>query len=335
MFSFSLRNFFIALVLLFAIISGAVFVFHYVEKFSYLDSLWLTLVSISTVGYGDVVPRTAAGRIAALAVILTGAALYTYVLGTLFVYLVEGQIKRTWVRRKMLGNIAHLSGHVIVCGAGRVGGEVVAKLKYEGARFVVIEKDPEVARSYQEKGFLCLNGDATEEEVLIAAGIERARDVILALPRDGDNLLVAVTCKDLNPAARLIARVTRPDAEKRMRRAGVDVVVCPPAIGGKRMAMVALKPHSVKFIETIFDRPEIDLEIEEIVLSGNSPLAGKRLGESRLREDYDVQLLAIIRGERIIVPPPAAEVLAAGDLLILYGWAAQLKKAAALVSGDR
>ncbi|MCL6448584.1 MAG: TrkA family potassium uptake protein [Armatimonadetes bacterium] len=171
-------------------------------------------------------------------------------------------------------------------------------------------------------------------KVLVAAGIERARDIILALPGDGDNLLVAVTCKDLNPAARLIARVTRPAAEKRMRRAGVDVVVCPPAIGGKRMALVALKPHSVKFVETIFDQPEVDLETEEIVLSGSSSLAGKRLSESRLREDYDVQLLAIVRGEQIIVPPPASEELAAGDLLILYGWAGQLKKVATLVSGE-
>jgi len=237
--SISLRHFIIALIFLLIIITGAVFVFHFTEGFSYLDSLWLIIVSVSTVGYGDIVPHTVAGRITTMVVILSGVWLFAYVLGTFLASLIEGEIKQTWVRKKMLNTIARLADHIIVCGLGRVGTEIVAKLRHENVIFVIIEKNPEIAKTFQDQGLLCINGDATEDEILLTAGLRRARNVILALPDDGINLLVAVTCKDLNPNIRIISRATRLSSVKRLNRAGVDIAICPTAIGGTRMALNA------------------------------------------------------------------------------------------------
>ena len=172
-----------------AVLFAAVLGYVFIEDLNWLEALWLAVVSVSTVGYGDVVPRTLPGRLLTLALILTGAALFAYVVTNFAVYMVEGQFRNLWGLRKMQKEIEALKGHVVVCGAGRVGQEVMRRLQLEKAPFVVIELDPALVAELREKGILVLEGSATDDEMLERARVAEARAVISALPDDAANLL--------------------------------------------------------------------------------------------------------------------------------------------------
>ncbi len=289
------------------------------ENLSIVDGLWLSVVTVLTIGYGDLVPRTGAGKIVSVILVVWGFTLFTYLMSVFVSVLLEGKLTNVWGKRKMERQISRLMNHVVVCGGGRVGKAVVEQLLHERAPFVVIEKDPERVRELQDMGALTVTGDATDEKVLLDAGILRARSVITALPEDAGNVFITITCKDLNPKLNVVARVHRPEGEQRLRRAGAHTVVSPAAIAGNRMALAALKPASVEFIQTLFDRSNISLAMEEINVSEGSFLAHKALKDSRLREDFSIQVLAIIRSGRLIHPPDPEEVFLPHDTLLVFG----------------
>jgi len=316
----SLRPIFYAALALVALICIGVVSFVSLEQKSINDALWLILVSMTTVGYGDQVPATTAGRIIIMLLVLSGVGLLTYVLSTIFVGIVEGHISDIWGKRKMMKEISRLKDHIIVCGAGRVGREVVAELIREKHDYVVIEKDPVILNEFHEEGsVIFIAGNASEDKVLIAARVAQARGVITTLSDDAENLMITIACRDFNPTVRIVARANRPESIIRLKRAGADTVVCPSAIAGNRMALASLKPASVAFVQTLIEEPDIDLSLEELLLNNNSVLVGKKLKDSRLREEYGVMLLAIRRGDAIITNPSSAEQLMARDLLILCG----------------
>lgn len=290
-----------------------------IEGFPFMDALWVTIISITTVGFGDKVPLTDAGRIILMISITSGVGLFTYLLGTTFVAIMEGHLKDIWGRRRMIKEITRMKNHIVVCGAGRVGRAVINELMEEKQNFVVIEKDQGRLEELQELGVPFLTGDATEDRMLLSAGVSRARGVITTLADDAGNLMITIACKDFNPGARVVARANRPESVIRLSRAGADIVVCPSAIAGNRMALASLKPASVAYVQTLIEEREVDLELEELILSEGSSLVGKELKDSRLREEYDVMLLAIKRGDQSIIHPDPSEKLQKGDVLILSG----------------
>jgi voltage-gated potassium channel len=260
----------------------------------------------------------------------------TYVLSTIFVGIVEGHISDIWGRRRMMKEISKLKDHMIVCGAGRVGREVVAELIREEQDYVVIEKNPDILDELQEDGsVIFLAGSASEDKVLLAARVAYARGVVTTLADDAENLMITIACRDFNPKVRIVARANRPESIIRLKRAGADTVVSPSAIAGSRMALSALRPASVAFVQTLIEETDIDLDLEELLLKDNSLLVGKRLKDSRLREEYGVMLLAIRRGEKTITNPSSAEELMAGDLLILCGTKAALSHLEKVVLGEK
>lgn len=315
----SLRSFLIAFTSLMVIIIGGMLAFHRLEGMSYFDALWLTVISITTVGYGDKVAQTIPGRIATIVLIISGMSLFTYVLSTLFAVLVEGRITDVWGKKRMQRAIGNLKNHIVVCGAGRVGREVLIQLKHDTVPFVFIEKNSDLLEMLQAEGVLYIAGDATEDRVLLAAGVERAQAVIITLPDDAGNMFITITTKDFNPGVRVIARANRPEAVLRLKRAGADHVISPAAIGGHRMAMAALKPASVALVQTLIERPDVSLDMEEIMVCEGSPLAYRELRYSRLREAYNTQLLAIVRGGQTIVNPAPTEKFQPDDLLVVFG----------------
>lgn len=315
----SYRSFFIAFLALAVILGGAIYGYARFEGLAPLDGLWLAIVSIATVGYGDIVAVTPAGRILTLFLIVTGLGLFSYLVSSILVFFIEGRIFHAWRMKKMLKEIARLRQHIIVCGAGRVGTAVIQQLRHHGAPFVAIELNPVLAEQLAAEKVLILQADATEDEALVRAGVKRARSVITTLPDDAMNVFVAITCKDLNPNVRVITRITRPDSAARLKRAGADAIISPAAIAGNRMALAALKPASVSFIQTLVERRDVSLELEELVVGETSPLAGRTLAESRLREDFGAQLLAIQRGEETLVNPEPSTTILPGDLLIVFG----------------
>lgn len=294
--------------------------FMYTEKFSFIDALWLTVITMSTVGFGDVVPHTPAGRLVALLMIISGVGLFTYVLSTIFSGLLEGQLAEMWWRRRMQRKIGKMQDHIVLCGAGRVGREVIMELLRENNHnFVVIEKDPARLEELKELGVMYVAGDATEDHILNAVQIERASGLIVTLPDDTGNLFITMTCRTLRPDLRIVARANRPENVVKMSRAGADTVICPSAIAGNRMALAVLKPASVSYVQTLVDSKDMSVELEEVALGPDTPMAHRPLKDSGLREKYNVLLLAIKRGEQTILNPAPEEILLPGDVLIVCG----------------
>ncbi|SHE92252.1 potassium channel family protein [Desulforamulus putei] len=313
------RNFLYAFITLNVVMAVGVFSLIKIEGLSVVDAAWLATISITTVGYGDIVPKTVPGRLVTMGLIVSGVGLYTYILSTVMVSIAEGQLFDLLGEKRRRKMISKLNNHIIVCGLGRVGSEVFNTLKHEKQPFVVIEKNPERAALYRHSGVPVVVGDASEDKVLEQAGIHRARTLITTLPDDAGNLFIVMTSKDLNPNIKVITRATRSEGIPRLKRAGADSVIAPSALGGRRMAMSAIKPASVAFVQTLFERHNVYYQLEEFTVSSNSWLANKALKESGLREKFGCQLLVINRGHETIGSPGPDEVILPGDELIVFG----------------
>ncbi|OPY56107.1 MAG: Voltage-gated potassium channel Kch [Pelotomaculum sp. PtaU1.Bin035] len=321
----SIRPILYAALALLALMSAGIYSLIIFEDKSFMDALWLVVITITTVGFGDVVPSTTAGRIIIMLLIAGGAGLLTYVISTIFVGVLEGHLSDIWGKRRMLKKIDKLRNHIVLCGAGRVGGAVIAELIKDNQKFVVIEKDMSLLEDLRfQDSILFIAGDATEDRVLLSAQVPQAKGVITTLSDDAGNLMITMACKDFNPEVKVVVRANRPESIIRLKRAGADVVVSPSAIAGNRMALAALKPASVAFVQKLIEEKNINLEMEELTLNQNSKFAGKLLMDSRIKEEYGVMVLAIKRGNDYIVNPDSSEKLCPGDLLILCGPAERL-----------
>ncbi|MCG3084902.1 potassium channel protein [Anoxybacillus sp. LAT_35] len=300
-----------------AIIAGTVG-FMFSEQLTFFDALWLTVVTILTVGYGDTVPQTFYGKMFALIIIPVGISIVTYATGAVVSMMMEGEFSKTVRRRKMKKKIETMTHHIIVCGFGRVGEQVVRELVKNGTRVVVIERN---ADWLEEMGdpIPYVEGDATEDDVLIAAGIDRAAGLVAALPSDADNVFISLTAKGLNPNIQVVARAERTESEEKLRRAGADKVINPAFLSGRRMAMTMLKPVSVDYVDTIFhDRAE-QYAIEEITIESHSSFVGTSVRDQAVRARFGVTIIAIQRQNNMIGNPTPDERFCVGDILIVFG----------------
>ena len=309
--------------------------FMMVENLAPLDAFYMTVVTVATVGYGDIVPKTTAGRIFTMVLIVLGVGTTYYSFTYLFSLMVEGQLKNMMGRRGMNRKIASMENHIIVCGAGRVGGNVVVRLKHEAADYVVIENSQEVYGQLVEDKVTAVHGDATRDEVLLAAGIERARGVITTLSHDADNVYVTLTAKSLNPRISVVSRAERPEAEEKLRRAGADTVIFPSVMGGRQMVSAVTRPVIMDFVENVFYNQELHLDIAEIAVLPGSALAGVRLAASGIKEKFDSIVVAVKRGNELITTPKADLVIGAGDIMIVLGHRAALGKLVATAKGGK
>lgn len=316
-----------SLSLVFIIIIGTIG-FYIIEGYSPLDSFAVTISLITTtaIGYGEKLPGTLPGKIFTLTLIITGVSMVAYAFGTIMSLVLEGQIKNIMGRSKMQKKIADLKDHIILCGAGRVGQHVICRLMMEKVPFVVIDKNEETAKKLMDDGVMVINNDATKDEVLQEAGINRAKGLIAALPGDADNVFVTLTSKELNPNIRIVARADLAESKPKLIRAGASKVISPSVIGGRRMAISILKPVSVDFVETLIHKQDVEFEIEEIITADNSPLVGKSLQESKIKQETGTMIIAIKRNEDIITNPGASDIIEKGDLLIAIGTRPQLAK---------
>jgi len=297
----------------------------YFEGLSAFDAFWLTIVSLTTTGYGDIVPQTVAGRLFLLAMLVTGLVIVTYSLGTIINIIVERQFSNQRGNTKMVKAIGNLSNHVIVCGAGRVGGNVADILKAEDTPYVVVELNEELAESMRKGGHLVLQGDATRDEVLHAAGIERAKGIICGLSNDAYNVFVVLTARALNPGLRIVSRAVQPESVAKLRHAGADKIISPDQIGGHRMAMAMLKPTAVELMETLFAPLSLEIQLEEVLISEKSRMANKPVADFFGRGVCEVMLVALIRESGVKMNPAGEEVILPGDVLVLIGSSRDLK----------
>ena len=303
--------------MLFAIAAGTIG-FMFSEQLTFFDALWLTVVTILTVGYGDTVPQTFYGKMFALIIIPVGISIVTYATGAVASMMMEGEFSKTVRRRKMKKKVETMRNHIIVCGYGRVGEQVVRELVKNGTPVVVIERNTDWLEEMDDP-LPYVEGDATEDDVLIAAGIERAAGLIAALPSDADNVFIALTAKGINRDIQVVARAERPESEEKLRRAGADKVINPSFLGGRRMAMTMLKPVSVDYVDTIFHDHAEQYAIEEITIEPHSPFVETSVRDQAVRTRFGVTIIAIQRQDAIIGNPTPDERFCAGDIVIVFG----------------
>ncbi|MBI4849818.1 MAG: potassium channel protein [Nitrospirae bacterium] len=302
-----------------------------IERWHLFDSLYMTIITLTTVGYMEVHPLSTPGRAFTIILILSGVGTMLYALGVGARVLLEGEIRELFGRRKLSKKIEGLKNHYIICGFGRMGRIICREMQQHGAPFLIIEKIPEVFASI-DKDILSMQGDSTQDAVLKEAGIERASGLISVLSTDADNLYVVLSARGLNPKLRIVARASDEGAEQKLFRAGADSVVSPYYIGGLRIAHTILKPAVVDFIEFATKSGNIELQMEEIKVKETSNIINKALDECGIRKEMGIIIVAIKResGE-MEFNPKSTSVIKRGDTLVAMGETKQLKALEELV----
>ena len=306
--------------------------YHFIEGMTFFDALYMTVITISTVGFQEIQPLSIYGRILTIFVISTGIMTAAYTLETLLRMFIEGELKKTLGRKKVERKIAELQEHYIVCGYGRIGSLVCKELNNYNKDFVVIENHPESAEEIESNNFLYMPIDATTEEALIDAGIMRAKGIVTAVRSDADNVFITLTARELRPDIFILARASEEKNEIKLKRAGATRVVSPYLIGGKRMAQVLIKPTVVDFIDIAVQEGSLGLQMEEAIVKEKSHLVGKNLIESNLRKDYGVIIVLIKKhtGDMIFNPQPT-EILEKNDVIVVLGEKENMKKMSAAI----
>jgi voltage-gated potassium channel len=286
----------------------------------FIDALYMTVTTISTVGFREVTPLGPAGQVFTIALIVSGIGIVFYSATLVARDLIEGELRRGFGRRQVERQIARTSGHIIVCGYGRMGRSVCRELAAKPAPFVVIDRDAEAVRHAETDGYLSVAGDASEDDVLRAAGITRAQGLVAALSTDAANVYVVLTARELNPQLLIVARAEDERSERKLLHAGANRVVLPYAISGHRMAHALLRPAVLDVIDLATHYRNLELQIEEVAVADGTFCAGRSLQESGLREELGLIVIAIKKPDDTTQFNPTAETrIEAGDRLVLMG----------------
>ena len=288
-----------------------------IEGFSLLDAVYMTVTTLTTVGFGEVEPLDPAGRLFTLSLLGLGLGAVLTLLGVLTSLVASGQLGRRLTRRAMRQRIDGLRDHYVVCAFGRVGRAAVEELVAQGADVVVVEVDTSMEPALAEAGVPHILGDPTREDILEEAGIDRARGLLCAVDSDAANVYITLLARARNPELFIIGRASSPESVEALRRAGSDRVVSPYRLSGTRMAALAFRPAMLEFVDMVSVAP--DLRIEELVVGVHSPLAGATVRDAAA--PYDGVMLLAVRspGGELLVPPRADTELVAGDLVIVVG----------------
>ena len=299
---------------------------------TWMDALFMTVTTITTIGYGEIRPLTTAGRLFTIGLALTGIGSLFYMLGVVMEYLVSVRLADPMGRRRMERRIRELSGHVIVAGMGRVGRQAALELHQAGTDFVAVDSDEPAIEHALERGYLALVGDATEDEVLEQVGIRRARGLIVTTGNDATNIYIVLSARVLNPELYIVSRAAEEAGVTKLVRAGANRAVSPYAIGGHRLAHLMLSPAVVDFFETALRRGNDALAIEDLALPGDSPCVGQTLDGLNIRRTTGATVLAILRDGNPMVSPPGDLALAAADHLLALGTGDQLRRLEKLIT---
>jgi len=303
--------------LLFVVLIGT-FGYHIIEEeWTLFDSFYMTVITISTTGFREIKELSLSGRILTVFLILGGVSAIAYTGGRSVQLLLETQVFR---RHRMGKKIEGISNHYIVCGFGRMGEKICEGLVHFKAPFVVIENDPEKLEKIIDLGYLYINGDATSDEVLLEAGIKKAKGFVAVVRTDAENVFATLSAKELNPGIFLVSRAVDEGSESKLLKAGADRVVKPYELGGGRMVQLLLRPGVMDFIDGVARNRDVEIALEEIHVPDSSPLVGKSLMDSPVRRDLNIIIVAISRSDGTFIynPGGSAEFMN-GDKLIAIG----------------
>jgi len=322
------RNRFIAITAaLILIVAGGTAGFVVIEHYSVFDAFYMTMITVSTVGYAEVHPLSHAGRVFNSFLIFFGVTIMLLAVGGMTQAIIELELNQYFGKRRTKKMIDRLQDHFIVCGFGRVGRGAAFELQRSGVPFLIVDHNEDKVELAMKAGMLAALADATDDETLREAGVIRAKGLIATLSSDSDNLFVILSAKSLNPTLLVSARISNEQSEKKMRLAGADHVFAPYDMTGNRMAQVMLRPHVFQFIDFTTKGMGLNVGIEQYRVSPNSQLAARSLSDMQIRKELGVIVLAIRKSDGgMLFNPPAEAEIQGGDYLIVMGEAANLQR---------
>ena len=283
-----------------ALILGAVFVFSVVgfkwlgnETDTWLDAIWLFVITVSTVGYAESSASSDAIQVFQIVVIILGVTAAFYTCGGFLQLLFEGEVDRVLGKRKMTKEISALKDHVILCGFGRLGRDLVQLLQHRKLPFVVIDSEADCVKQARDDGIIAILGDATDESSLTEANVARARALVSALPTDAENVFITLTARNLNPDLQIIARAAHENSCRKLRQAGADKIVMPHRAGAQQMERMISRPSTADLVELFAEVTNVEMELDELQVSKESDLVGKSLAQSKIRNQFNVLVIGV------------------------------------------
>ncbi|ERP39347.1 potassium channel family protein [Chitinivibrio alkaliphilus] len=325
----NLRNVLLFFFVCITIILSGVVGYISLEGYSFLDALYMTIITISTVGYQEVYPLSQTGKIFTIILIIFGITLALYGLSAITVFFVEGELKKYLKGVKMKKEIKNIANHYIICGAGKTGQKIMAEFLHLGEPFIVVEESDGVADAleakFPETSLLLLRGDATRDEILISAGISRAKALIGVLANDAENVFLTLTAKSLNQDIRVITRAIETSSEKKLKKAGADTVVSQIDIAAQRISTTALNPNIESFLDIITRVGDENFRIDFVKVSKKSDFSGILLRDAQIPQKTNLIVIGIKKGENIMINPMSMTSIEQSDELIILGKEEQIK----------
>ncbi len=328
------RQVIISILLFTTLISLGCIGYMVIEDWTFLDSLYMTIITLATVGYSEVNEVSTQGRIFTLLLIILGGGFFVYLMKDFINFLVEGRIRSVLGRYKLDNQIKKLEGHFVICGYGRIGKILTRYLVQKYIDVVVIEKDERCIERMNDDGILYLVGEAGNEDMLIRAGVKNAKGIIAVTATDAENVFLILIAKQLNPDVFVVARASEDASKKTLHAAGADKVISPYDIGARRMAHAILRPTVIKFLETAFADEETDIQLEEIQVKTESRLAGVALKDSDIRKGLNLIVLAIrTKSGDMHFNPKGDAIIEPGDTMVTVGSAKSLVQLEIMLHG--
>ncbi len=305
-----------------------------IEGWHFLDALYMTVITITTVGYGEVRSVSEAGRIFTIVIIFSGMGIIAYILGIVAQAMIDFQVRSIIGRRRLGMKIRSMKDHYIICGYGRIGKIIGRELLASKVPMIVIDNETDIHSTTESAEIPFIHDDATSEDVLVEAGIHRAKGLVSVVASDADNLFITMTARGLNPRLFILARAEQEHSEKKLIRAGANRVVLPYLIGGQRMAQTLVKPAVTDFLEFAVHNREMGLEMAELGVKKGSALDQLTLIDSGIRQKFDLIIVAIRKNNGEMGFNPSSKTrIEAGDTLIALGKSRDIEELAAILSG--
>lgn len=317
-------------ILFFAVIILGMIGYQIIEGWSFNEALYMTFITVSTVGFQEVRPLSPTGRIFTIVLILSGIAVIATGANFIFSSIIEGTFGDVFRRQGVEKKLNKIKEHFVICGLGAVGDDIIQEFIRAGEEFVLIDRQKDIVERFHREhpDLLCVIGDATDEEIIKSAGIERAKGIIAALANDADNLYICLTARSLNSNLRIISRAVESTSIDKLKKAGADYVFSPEKIGGMHLAAAALRPTVMSFLDTILRGQHLNLLLDEVPVNANSAVAGKTLKEAAISKNIGIVIPAIksANSNKLTFNPSSNSIIKPGDKLIGFGTLEQLKQ---------
>lgn len=323
------------LLLVLLLVSVGTLGFSFIEHWDWFDSLYMTVTTLTTVGYGDIYPHQRVGRAFAMLLMISGVGTLLFILSDTAQTLVEIDPRELFGRRRMREQIGKLKNHQIVCGFGRTGQEIAKQFRTSRVAFVVIDNDLERCKRAKDEGFLFIHGDATADEVLNEAQVPNAKGIVCALSDDAANTFIALSAKEFNEKINIVCRAANPGSEAKMIRAGADNVISPYVIAGRRMASAVTHPLVLEFLDVTMHNPQFDLRLEQIMITLHSKLAGMTLRDANIKQTVGAMVLAVNKKGQLQTNPGPDFVFEDGDIIVALGAEDELNRLAHLAGTSK